>query len=575
MAKPDSEILEKILKRYQYSYNERSPIIEKHKEYYSLYKSWRDRTKELYTYEVFVPYTFALVEEYASRTLLAFLTDEKFYNVRIRGWKFKGNAQKLCRDIAELLDYFIKYLDAELMIEFYESAKHAYIYGVGINACYPNYNVSGKLVYFNMDMIPFIEIFPDFSAKRWRDTEFIILKRYVNKEIVKNMAEEGVYDNIKDEDLEYASYTRDEEWLNFMADLGWQNPLDLIYDNTRQKVEVMEYFLPSGHVITVLGRRKIIRNTTEDNTPPFEGYPLIPFKCAGAPGELLGISIVEQIKPLQIDLNILRSQRRRNVELILNKVFIANILADIDYTTLISKPGNIVLTSDIDAIRELPITDTTGSAFREEQILIGDIQNVSSITDYWRGQVPRRRETATTVVSLQRMAQGRFEANLKLINLQLFTFLAFKTLSYIRREIDRDTYTLICGEDNAYDVFKNITIEEFKRYFHFVPTTTSITGITEVDRQQFIQVFPMLARSPHVNRLALEKQLLELFNIKNIQDLLPEINQQANLPLSQEMQFLAQNPQIAQLLLQQAQQQVPPEVLTGRYAPEQALEPIE
>ncbi len=108
-----------------------------------------------------------------------------------------------------------------------------------------------------------------------------------------------------------------------------------------------------------------------------------------------------------------------------------------------------------------------------------------------------------------------------------------------------------------------------------MPTTTSITGITEVDRQQFIQVFPMLARSPHVNRLALEKQLLELFNIKNIQDLLPEINQQANLPLSQEMQFLAQNPQIAQLLLQQAQQQVPPEVLTGRYAPEQALEPIE
>lgn len=515
-----------FLNLFSLSQNWKEPYIKKHKEYYKLYRSYKTQREKIYTHDIFVPYTFAVVEDYVAKTILSLISDEKLFSVKIRGKKFAGSqAEKLIYNLEDVLDFLVSHPSTETILELADGIKNCAIYGFSANYCYPFTDERGNFLRPVLDNISFFDLFPDPHAKRLSRATFVIVRsiEYVDKLL--KMRDKGIYDHFEEIDL--ISGFEDSDWRELLTSIGLEYTPEEWYDPKTRRAEILDVLTPDGNVVTILGRRKIIRDTTKDPIKPFvDGIPIIGYRTSGAPKELLGISLVEQMRPLQEELNLIRSQRRENIAIILNKIFKVNVLADIDFDTLFSAPGNIILTTDMNAIQELPMSDVTSSSYREEASLLYDIQNVTASTDYSRGMPPRRRETATGILSLQKMAQGRFEYNLKLIDLQLMTRLAQKLIILVHRYMDKEMFEEIVGKDNAADLFYSLSPQEIMNYLTFVPMTSSITQVKEVNRQHFIQAFPMLAQAPEVNRLALIKKFIEMFDIGDIDELLPAIRQQ-------------------------------------------------
>ena len=96
------------------------------------------------------------------------------------------------------------------------------------------------------------------------------------------------------------------------------------------------------------------------------------------PMEWYGIGLIEPVIPLQHELNTIRRQRLDNVNLIINRMWKVNTLADVDLDTLVSTPNGVVLTDDMQGVEALVQPDATQSAYTDAQIIQADIENVTA-----------------------------------------------------------------------------------------------------------------------------------------------------------------------------------------------------
>lgn len=549
--KKDWQVLEEVLRKYVYSRDWKRPYIEKHKAYYKLYRSWLE--KKLYTYDIFVPYTFAIVEDATAKILLALISEEELFNVKIPPHKFEGQAERLAYDIERILDFFIRHPHSEAFMELHEGIKSFCMYGFSANYIFPILNIdeeknSSSLVRIVFDHIPFSNLYPDPYAKRFSRANWVIVRteEYLNKII--EQKEKGVYDDFNPSEL--SQIYEDREWENMLKSMGILPNIETFFKPRERRIEVLDYISSDGHIITILGRAKVVRNTYKDGIKPYKDIPILGYKMPGPSNEMLGISFIEQLQPLQEQLNLIRSQRRENVALILNKILKVNPLGGVEFDTLFSAPGNIILTKDMDAIQEMNMIDTTQSAYIEEERLINDMEEVTGITRYFRGVTPRRKETATGILALQRMAQGRFDLVLKLVDHQLLKPLAYKIINYALQHLDEGLYDEICGENNAKKAFYSMQENDILQYVNFIPKTSAISQLKEVKREQFLRAFTMLANSPNINRLFLEKKLLEMFEVPDIESLLPQLNKmEGGAEIGSEIQEMMGNPMLMQMFM--------------------------
>jgi len=263
--------------------------------------------------------------------------------------------------------------------------------------------------------------------------------------------------------------------------------------------------------------------------PSAADLPILDCRTTGGFGEYFGHGVIEQIKPLQLEMNLLRSQRRDNIALILNKVFTYDIsIGEIDWASLISAPGNIIVGKNIkECLSELEYSDVTGSAFKESEDLKYDMQNVSAMWDYARGGTPRRRETATGIIRLQQAAQSRNEWQLRKIDAYILQPLAKRLIISLREYLSRSDYDAIIGKpgENCAEEFYNLDQDQLKRMLQVQPLTESIVSIKEVELNQLIQSFDRLIGMPEVNRAALIKQLLLRMGQKDFKEILPQLSE--------------------------------------------------
>ena len=70
--------------------------------------------------------------------------------------------------------------------------------------------------------------------------------------------------------------------------------------------------------------------------------PIVDVKCVPVPREFFGIGVPEVLEDDQEYIDILRSQRLDNLDLILNKMFKVRIGSDTDPDMIYSAPGGII-----------------------------------------------------------------------------------------------------------------------------------------------------------------------------------------------------------------------------------------
>jgi hypothetical protein len=74
----------------------------------------------------------------------------------------------------------------------------------------------------------------------------------------------------------------------------------------------------------------------------------------------------------------LRRQRLDNINLVINRMWKVNSLADVDLDTLISSPNGIILTDMMDGVEPLETNDITNNAYNEATMVQADIENATA-----------------------------------------------------------------------------------------------------------------------------------------------------------------------------------------------------
>lgn len=171
-------------------------------------------------------------------------------------------------------------------------------------------------------------------------------------------------------------------------------------------------------VFTVPEYGIVIRDV--DN-PYFHGQlPIIYGVDYPYPGELYGMGEIEPIDRIQRAINAVLNQRLDNVQLVLRNMWKVKKNSGVDMHTLVSAPGNIVTTDDMEAVDTINVPDVTGGTFVQTMnYLTAAMQNGSGITDYTMGintNLHTANETATGTRLIQQEANAQFKLKIQLFN---------------------------------------------------------------------------------------------------------------------------------------------------------------
>lgn len=528
------ETLRLWLERYQTSENYCRPFFEKGQKNYLLYKSYKKTADKAYHHDIFVPYSFAYAEDCAAYFMLSVLAAPQVYSI---GRRFSGPSLEVCLAAEAAVNWVISEEGTEFALELEELIKNVTIFNVAYLVNYPVINerkegdrVVNFLERLQLDSPSPLDVFPEPATKRLSRAGWIIKRSREDWRLLKEWEKKGIYKNV-DVVKDSGFGAEDDPVAKMLSDIGIGTAGPWTYDAKSNRVEILDC-MKDGDVITIGGRKAIIRDTTGDTVRPFSfPFPILDCRFEGAPGEFFGVGKIESIKPTQEELNVLRSQRRDNISLVLNKLWVIDLMAgEVDMDTLFSAPGNAIITTNREAIEELPVSDVTGSSYKEEESLIYDFQNITSMWDYSRGGTPRRKETATGIVRLQQAAQSRNEWQLKKLDLYILTPLAKRVLVYVRENMPRQDFADIIGRrgdpatENIVAEFYDMSPQQIRKGFKFMPMTESIVSLKELDMNQFLQAFDRLIQLPDVNRISLVKQLLLKLGQKDIKEILPMLS---------------------------------------------------
>jgi|MudIll2142460700_1097286.scaffolds.fasta_scaffold05221_4 hypothetical protein len=495
----------------------RQPTEDRWRRYYKLYRSYRDRTNYALKSNIFVPYIFSIVESVVPKMLGTIFNTRPIISVQPR----QGGSEGLAKVLERLLEYQLDEEQLEFFTKILEFFKECATYGTAFMKVIPKFN-DDELVSFNyidLEPIDLFNIFPDYRATSIRRMKYIIQLSYMDYDELERLGRQGFYKDVKDT-INYVeammnvdSYKRDR-----LTDVGIMDEYG--YNPERRIIEVLEYW--DRDYIYTIGARKVVLKKEKN---PFAG--LLPFVMARyipVQHELYGIGIPEVSESLQEELNAVRNQRMDNVNLIINRMFIANKYADIDFDQLVSYPGNIILTNDVTAVQPLDTRDITKSAYMEEEIIKRDIDNAVGEYEYSRGALPPRKETATGIVRLQQAANVRFDTIIKMLEFTVIRHIAKMFLWLDYQFLPKAQLTKILGPNDyakyGADNFYLQDIDTVLKQYLFQPMGSSTTAIKEVRIQQIMQAFKLFNQDPMINQMELRKMVLDVLDIKNEQQLL-------------------------------------------------------
>lgn len=536
-------------------------------DYYSYYRSYIDEDSHPWRANLFIPYTFSLVETVTPKMLGAIFNTKPIVSIVTR----KGNEMKPDEmqqqmemasdfglssltmptgDMAQLIERLLDYQFEEESLEFYfmleQFFKDAAIYGTAFGKVVPEFKDDAELTldFINFKPVDLYNIFPDWRATSLKDAKFIIERREVDFDELIEKQEQGIYENV-DELKEYAEeqWKVDEFRHTRLGDVDINEQLLGDFSSSRKSVMVLEYW--DREKIYHIGAGKVV--LLEDDNPFGDILPYVMLKYCNVPHEFYGIGLPEMVEPLQEELNAIRNQRMDNVNLIINRMFLVNKLADVDIDNLISYPGNVIATNDMEAVEPLQTADISMSIYREEEIIKGDIENTTGEWRYGRGGTPEHRETATGIIKLQQAANVRFDAVLKNVE---FTFreIAKLFIWYNSQFLDPENFAKIVGFKDFINMggqyFYELPVEEMLKLYHFQPVGSSTTAVRELRIQQIMQIYELGREDMYFNQYELRRLMLNAMDVKD-HDKILKTDEQVQQEQQRQMYMQAQAEAIA------------------------------
>lgn len=393
---------------------------------------YRDGQKE-FGPELFIPLCFRAVETIVPRMLAG--------RPRMAVLPRNELSEANVRPMSALIDSQQEQIDYELTLQ--TIAKDGLIYGLGVQKCQwetsykartelvqvPVPGAGGQMIERPMVRVVFddpnayaIDPF-DFLADPFcgsiKDAEFAIHRTWRTNSYLTTMVRAGQWrnlDTIANLDGLVDSRKYDEVWADRLR-AGGRAPADAVGVTGSGRAplhEVLE-FHDGDQVITVVDRQVVVQSGPN---PHWHGD--LPFQCyrpTQVTHELYGIGEIEPIEQLQEEMNTLRTQRRYNADLVLQRVF-AYHEGMVDSGDVRFGPGvGIPVNGDPrELLFPIPVGDIPYSSYQEEDRIAADIDSTTGVSDTLAGGEVSG-ETATSAQLGYSAASSRIRN--KLLRLEL------------------------------------------------------------------------------------------------------------------------------------------------------------
>lgn len=271
-------------------------------------------------------------------------------------------------------------------------------------------------------------------------------------------------------------------------------------------------------IITVANEAVVIRCQES----PYRAWPFVLFPYVSVDDDIYGIGILEPNESTIEGLLTNRNQRIDNVSLILNNMWAIHRGAHIKRQQLISRPGGIVEygTQPPTALRP---PDLRADSYNEEEIFRrdGDIGAGSGTQLFTQGAGTGRKQDRTLgeVQIMRGEGLSRIDLISRLLQEGPILRLAQLVLMLDGQFMEQDEIVRV-GAQGGYE-FVRITPEDIRDALDDVelePTSLISLSSKETQVQKFILAFDRVAQIPGVNLQAVAKRLMEILDIKNVDE---------------------------------------------------------
>lgn len=253
-----------------------------------------------------------------------------------------------------------------------------------------------------VEVLDILDVYPDPAAQNDSDGRGVFVRSWVDKEDLREMGQGKypVYANTEHSDIQASNDSLESSRSERNAARG----LSIGTGINKNKVELLEFWgkydidgdgIKEEAVLIIANRSVLIK--AKGNPFHHQKRPIIRAVFAPVPKEYYGIGLVEPVISEVHELNTLRRQRLDNINLAINRMWQVSTFADVDLDTLISAPGNIVLTDQMDSVKPLDTNDVTANAYNEAAAVQNEIE---------RATVPASAQGVPTGGQLGRTARG-------------------------------------------------------------------------------------------------------------------------------------------------------------------------
>lgn len=275
--------------------------------------------------------------------------------------------------------------------------------------------------------------------------------------------------------------------------------------------EVLEWWRPWDDAYSVIVNYVPVFDKAEMPIPfDFKEAPFIDLPFLRAPFEFEGYGLPLLMENPQIMLNLIKNQRLDEAILRVHKMWIVNPLANVNKEELVTRPFGIIYTPDPNGVRPVEFSDINQSAYREEELLKGDMRYSSGIDDISMG-VGGGGGSATEVRHLR-------EATLERVRLfvnhmgETYSKLARYWMSMQRQFFTEEMTIRVIGDDGQ-PVFPLIEHDDLVGEFDYRATVLpAIAGQNDIEKKQNMDLFQLLVQMPFVDQRKLVKKVLEPWN---------------------------------------------------------------
>ena len=525
--KPEAQIASEVWAKYRRYLSYAQPRIERWKKDYRIVQFYQDQGSYGYRYNTSKPISFLYVENYTSSVVNAMFAQPDLVEILpLEGFNQVRNDIddfRLAKQLNRAINHFFSHPDTGFRRDFRSFVKSTAYYGTAIGQLIPR---QGK----GSDGYPFLgpkfkplqiyDVIPNPYFDHLVPGTDLFIREIVTPAELRRREKVQNYKNTEKavtqaQSLDHGEDIKRENWqATRQGGAGTSAESD-------QRILLVHYFAPDGSIKIIAGQDVLVFDSMDQKpirlmdgneitvpNVPFEYYPFESASMNAGPDEFYGIGIARLTEQIQEHMNIRSSQRLENIELAIMKSFIISTFSGIDPDNLVMAPGSLILTNQMDGIREIEVSDVTRSSYMEDDVEFRLGEEVTGVQPALRGATGGSKQTATQ--ASQQLQQAHLRGNTLMSDLaDTIASLARKTAVMIRQFMNQHEYERIIGEPDA-GLFR-LSTREILECADFRPTWKQGNQNKEMRLQGLMQLLQVGANIPIVNVPALVHDIFKEF----------------------------------------------------------------